>query len=668
MRLYLSIDQLTAGMNEAKAVMRTDDEHIDESKEKLIQKLNEMLEFAKTNLSGMLNFMGFNSIEELNNALKNYNNINLQSMFSAFSAPRLSDVLSNYGIGNIGDVIDYNIILSALQDSLIDNLQLDSILDQNEASQKIQNALQNSNVVEAIAFDTVSRLLGGVTFPTLIIDVMKGALSARPDIITQLKKSARQKNITVSSDQHTIKPMLTYLREVLSEIANGHVQAIADEQGEKIFIQALERIANTQKLSHDILAKRIKRGGIQAKSNTTFTTSVNNDTISITGKYEDIIVTNVDKSIFNIQNKKDNQSIEEYVNTICNMKGNEHIRDQITSNIKKFYWQIIQDYLPAGVDSAAIPQWELDSIIDNMTKKNSGNLGWFFSQSTTKQGGAGMFGEIAGMIYVAILCPKLKANAQIEWAGGVTQGAKPPADIILNNRLQGTQYGIQVKNYTSGKTLSHAYSLDVEYMIDNVVERVKNSQDLMTSQAMSELKITKEEIEAVQNVLVANTFNIPYKHIGNHYESVTVNEAFSATRNELDATYEQALRYMTLISVIMHRLQYQEEVVRTVSANKSELQLQNTLWLINGELFVSSVQILQKLIEYATNALDQFFSVSVSVYLKGTKNNPLADGLKEGKMTIVDYFNYNTDALKRSALSSVNVKIGTNYNMAAFGL
>lgn len=58
-------------------------------------------------------------------------------MFSAFSAPRISDVLSNYGIGNIGDIVDYNIILSALQDSLIDNLHLDTMLDSPEASQKI---------------------------------------------------------------------------------------------------------------------------------------------------------------------------------------------------------------------------------------------------------------------------------------------------------------------------------------------------------------------------------------------------------------------------------------------------------------------------------------------------------------------------------------------------
>ena len=66
----------------------------------------------------------------------------------------------------------------------------------------------------------------------------------------------------------------------------------------------------------------------------------------------------------------------------------------------------------------------------------SGNIGWFFSQGTTKAGGAGMFGEIAGMIYLSLLCPNLQDNARLIWAGGVTDGAKPPADIILGTALE----------------------------------------------------------------------------------------------------------------------------------------------------------------------------------------------------------------------------------------
>jgi hypothetical protein len=39
--------------------------------------LDDMLSFAQTNLDSMLNLMGFSSIDELNEALRNYNNLNL---------------------------------------------------------------------------------------------------------------------------------------------------------------------------------------------------------------------------------------------------------------------------------------------------------------------------------------------------------------------------------------------------------------------------------------------------------------------------------------------------------------------------------------------------------------------------------------------------------------
>jgi len=44
------------------------------------------------------------------------------------------------------------------------------------------------------------------------------------------------------------------------------------------------------------------------------------------------------------------------------------------------------------------------------------------------------------MIYVGILCPKLKNNYRAVWAGGTQSDSnvKPPADIILNNALGGT--------------------------------------------------------------------------------------------------------------------------------------------------------------------------------------------------------------------------------------
>ena len=51
--------------------------------------LDSMLSFAESNLQDMLHLMGFSSIDELNEALRNYNNFNLslQQLFPAFSAP-----------------------------------------------------------------------------------------------------------------------------------------------------------------------------------------------------------------------------------------------------------------------------------------------------------------------------------------------------------------------------------------------------------------------------------------------------------------------------------------------------------------------------------------------------------------------------------------------------
>ena len=61
--------------------------------------------------------------------------------------------------------------------------------------------------------------------------------------------------------------------------------------------------------------------------------------------------------------------------------------------------------------------------------------------------------------------------------------------------------------------------------------------DLMTLQATSELGITEAEIEAVQNVIIANTFNIPYKKVGDHFEAVDSVPSFMSARAELSRTY-----------------------------------------------------------------------------------------------------------------------------------
>ena len=373
----------------------------------------------------------------------------------------------------------------------------------------------------------------------------------------------------------------------------------------------------------------------------------------------DQLVVDVDRNIFNLDLRRKDQSIENYVNSICNT--NPRIKAQITENIKVFYWQQIMQNLPAGISQSIISKESFDEIIDGMVSENDGNIGWFFSQGTTKAGGAGMFGEIAGMIYMAVLCPKLKDNARLIWAGGVTGDAKPPADIILGTALK--QYGIQIKNYTSGSTLSHDYSLKIKNILDEAASNNDdNKLDLMTLQATSELGITEAEIEAVQNIIIANSFNIPYVKKGNLYVAGP-NPEFQGTRSALDAAFKQATKYMAVISVIMHRLQYAEEITRKVSATKEELQLQNTLWIINGAMFVSSVQILNELKQYVLNEIDRFFNVTTSIKIKGDN---LPEGIEKGSFTIVEYYNYSAKGLGKTALSYVSARIGTNYRMSAF--
>ena len=126
----------------------------------------------------------------------------------------------------------------------------------------------------------------------------------------------------------------------------------------------------------------------------------------------------------------------------------------------------------------------------------------------------------------------------------------------------------------------------------------------------------------------------------------------------------KATKYMALISVIMHRLQYQQEITRQISATKAEIQLQNTLWLINGSFFVSSVQILEELRQYVIETTDKFFSISSSLRLSG--DNLEAEGLKEGRFTIVEYFNYSAKGLGSTALSRVSARLSTNYKMSVF--
>lgn len=633
--------------------------------QELIAKLNDMLSFATENLSSMLNIMGFSTVEQLNEALHNYNqlNISLQDLFPAMSEPQITEVLARSGIGNMTQNTDYELVISALKDS-IERMFPDfteQVIQSSQGQELLRQTLEQSGAIEKIATEAAGQLFGGIKggMDIGVIDFGNGQVNLRLDkLASAINKNAKAKGVT-STTSRTIEPFVKqFLVPALRTMLKSDFELFTNKESYEELEKILMRQQQSSKIKREIITERIRRGGVTTSVKVNANISANDNGVMVTPYLEQLQV-GVDRNIFNLENRG-KENIESYVNRICN--ENPGVKDQIIKNIKSFYWNIIKSYLPQGVNNP-LTEEKYNEIINQMVSKESGSIGWFFSQGTTKAGGAGMFGEIAGMIYLSVLCPKLKDNAKLIWAGGVIEGgAKPPADIILEGAL--SKYGIQVKNYTSGSILTHEYNLKIKNIIDDAANKA-NNQDLMIAQATSELGITEEEVEAVQNIIIANTFNIPYQEDSSGKFFAAKNDIFSPTRSKLDQAYLQATRYMALISVIMHRLQYREEIIRNVGNNKNELQLQNTLWLVNGAMFISSVQILEQLIKYIQAEEDKFFNISTSLRIK--KKNAI-DGLKEGNFTIVEYYNYSAKGLGTTALSKVSASIGTNYRMSMFGV
>lgn len=665
MTFFLHVPELQEGIAEAQsAIGAVDEAKGEEERVKLVAMLDDMLSFAETNLESMLNLMGFSSIDELNDALQNYNNLNfsLQQIFSGFSAPQLTEVLASSGIGLETQNADYGLVISALEDTIRNRFPqfIEGEFLNGNMQNELREILDNSDAADKIAGDMAARLFGGLPDIDAILDLNNGTFSFMGNVAKLgniINKNAKLKGVSGTSASGTLSPFYKLLLvPFFDTIINEKLDLFVDQDSYSLLEEALKRSQDTR-FKRAIITERIKRGGITVSPKIKTTVTGGEDNIIVTSYLESLQV-NVPKNLFNLSERGD-KSIEAYVKEVCDKYPD--VKEQITKNIKSFYWQKITQYIPTSIKNP-LPYDTFSEIIDNMVNDKDGNIGWFFSQGTTKAGGAGMFGEIAGMIYMSILCPKLQSNARFSWAGGVTGDAKPPADIILGNELK--KYGIQIKNYTSGSTLSHEYSLRIKNIVDNAAKNNSgNRLDLMTIQATSELGITEDEIEAVQNVIIANTFNVPYEKRGNMF--VPGNPAaFTGPRAELDAVFQQATRYMAIISVIMHRLQYSEEITRQVSATASERQLQNTLWLINGSMFVSSVQILNELKNYVLDSINDFFNVSASVKIQKKKDLP--EGIEAGKMTIIEYYNYSAKGLGKTSLSYVSAKIGTNYHMSAF--
>ena len=78
MTFFLHIPEVEQGISQAeKALGTVNEEDAERVQQKLIAALDSMLAFAEDNLNNMLSLMGFSSMDELNHALQNYNNLNL---------------------------------------------------------------------------------------------------------------------------------------------------------------------------------------------------------------------------------------------------------------------------------------------------------------------------------------------------------------------------------------------------------------------------------------------------------------------------------------------------------------------------------------------------------------------------------------------------------------
>lgn len=661
--LFLHVPELEAGISEAEHSLGTiNADEAELKRAQLMSTLKTMFEFAQTNLQEMLNMMGFNSIEELNSALRDYNNLHLSlsQLFPAFSEPQITEVLARSGIGMDTKDADYGLIISALEDAI--NRKYPEFAGEkffsSDMRDELNKELNKPEIQNELASSIMAQLFGGITNINIVIDFANGRFNSNelPRLMSVINKNAKSRGST-GVYMPTLNSIYLLLRQFFQNITETDFNKYINQDIYEILEGVLKK-SIPQGFQREILTERIRRGNITVSTKVKTSSSKSNTDLQITS-YLDALQVKVDKNLFNL-NARGNTSIENYVNKICDQYP--EIKAQITENIKQFYWNIIQSYIPVKT-SNPITYEDFSNIINEMVSKETGNIGWFFSQSSSKALGAGMFGEVAGMIYMNVLCPNLKTG--FTWAGGVTDGAKPPADIILAQA--GKQFGIQIKNYTSGTTLSHDYGITLKNIVDQAAQETsKEKTDLMSMQASQELEqfgITSEEIEAVQNIIIANTFNIPYKKQGNQFVAVSSVEGFSATRARIDAAYLQATRYMAIISLIMHRVQYYDNINRRVSATTSEKQLQNTLWLINGQMFVSSVQILEELMNYIEQEANNFFNVTTSIRI--SKDNA-KNGLSEGRMTIVEYLNYDARGLGKTALTAISARIGTNYRMSAF--
>ena len=395
MTLFLSVPALEQGFSNAEVAFSHQGTYNDEAQNaRLVAQLNDMLEFAQRNVSDMLSIMGVSSIEDLNNRLHIYKStkLSLRQILPAFSEPMLTEALARAGIGNEAVNADYGLFISAFEDSLRRRFPeyFDEQFMRSDVQGEIRQKLSDSGVQNDIAGDIIAQLFTGTStnLGEGYIDFGSGQSDftrVMSKFMTNANKIVKMRGASTTNIQTYMTVYKNILIPYFQYLADSNFQIFVNEEGYKILEDELKKI-NPDSYSRDIIKERIKRGGITTSAKTKSTMQENGDTVSIITYFDQLHV-NIDKSIFNIENrptiKGKKQSIENYVNEVC--KQHPEVRQQLLTNIKNFYWRTINDYLPKGIDSP-INQEDFYEIIDAMgaPEAQGGNIGWFFSQGTTK--------------------------------------------------------------------------------------------------------------------------------------------------------------------------------------------------------------------------------------------------------------------------------------------
>lgn len=262
------------------------------------------------------------------------------------------------------------------------------------------------------------------------------------------------------------KAFKTYLDEVYEKAATGAQLPYTSRQGGKKYLQLN---TNTHVTSHQA-------------------------TVSFAVKWADIIRSSGTKMLTASEIKDKLQKGELTENDIAN-KNQEIIKLickelNVSGEYKKF------------VENRLIDMLKVDNFM------------FFVGNSFT--GLEGILGEISAVIAITHLLGEKYTDKALAWIGsqpGVYSKKQPSIDLVINNIVDGAvkaQFGLQVKNTVDelNTDISHYVNFantDVRRILDNA--GVGSS--------------------AIENVYISDTYNVPYKRIGNIYQEVGYDTTFN---------------------------------------------------------------------------------------------------------------------------------------------